>query len=285
MEHKSKNNHKNDNSSVKEHSIDLLSRLYEHGNYKSKYKLRKINKSKNLNESSKEQPKLIFSEEKGNYLLRKLPDDTRTKEVKVPSALHSLIGKRKNAVEPILDAKPGQKNVLKFSSHTQLPLSKESLNIMQNELTSVKLNKLKKQLKNIENNKLINDNKKNNIKIVDNNKKENNDLDLYKKSKEYLKSPFSFIDKLSTTKNDTDEFIYLKAIGPYKLEIIPHHQINPSNYYTMSKKGITHFYENNIDFTPLEQWKREYYLYTKMMNISFFNTFQQWKGFFVGKIY
>jgi len=100
----------------------------------------------------------------------------------------------------------------------------------------------------------------------------------------YQLSPFSFIDKVIANPY-TEEFVYLNPRGPYDLQIVRHDQINPSNYCTMSRAGMTHFYQNETDFTSLDQWEREYYLYTRMMEIDFFKKFRAWKTFYFWKKY
>jgi len=100
----------------------------------------------------------------------------------------------------------------------------------------------------------------------------------------YLQSPFSFIDKALESPY-TEEFVYLNARGPYDLVIVKHDKIDPHNYYTMSRAGVTHFYQQETDFTALDQWEREYFLFTKMMSIPFFKRFRMWKAFYFWKKY
>eukprot|EP00976_Prorocentrum_cordatum_P087605 1186973-Prorocentrum_minimum.AAC.2 len=70
------------------------------------------------------------------------------------------------------------------------------------------------------------------------------------------------------------EFVYLRrfereaAAGmsdPYDLEIVPHSEIKESNFYTMSTTGVTHNYNGAVEFTPLDQWEREYHLYNQYL--------------------
>ena len=98
----------------------------------------------------------------------------------------------------------------------------------------------------------------------------------------YLQSPFSFIDKVIDNPY-TEEFVYLNPEGPYNLSIVKHDQINPRNYYTMSRAGVIHFYENDADFISLNQWEREYFIFTKIMEVPFFRKFRMWKTFFFWK--
>eukprot|EP00741_Cyanophora_paradoxa_P000409 tig00000404_g400.t1 len=100
---------------------------------------------------------------------------------------------------------------------------------------------------------------------------------------------FSFIyDVLSKAKSDT-EFIYLNNVAyhaqkggtwnPYNLEIVPFAKVNQSDYYTISASGVTHFVNGIADYTPLDQWKREQYLFGLIMEIPFFRMYKSWKSF------
>jgi hypothetical protein len=95
----------------------------------------------------------------------------------------------------------------------------------------------------------------------------------------YLRSPFSFIDKVIENPF-TEEFVYLRsADGPYDLEIVSHSQIDRNDYHTMSRAGVTHFYKGDTEFTALDQWEREYFLHTRMMEVNFFKKFRAWKAY------
>jgi dynein heavy chain len=77
--------------------------------------------------------------------------------------------------------------------------------------------------------------------------------------------------------------VYLNPRGPYDLGIVKYDRIDPANYYTMSRAGVTHFFESETEFTSLDQWEREYFLYTKMMEIPFFKKYRKWKAFYIWK--
>jgi dynein heavy chain len=97
----------------------------------------------------------------------------------------------------------------------------------------------------------------------------------------YLRSPFSFIDKVIENPF-TEEFVYLRRISggsSYDLEIVKHSQIEKSDYYTMSRAGVTHFFKGDTEFTLLDQWEREYFLHTRMMEVDFFKKFRIWKAY------
>ena len=80
-----------------------------------------------------------------------------------------------------------------------------------------------------------------------------------------------------------DSFLYLKSVSgsSYDLDIIQHEEIDSSDYYTLSYTGITHFIGANSDFTPLDQFEREHYLFSMISEIHFFNKYWEWKMFFI----
>ncbi|KAH9277041.1 hypothetical protein BASA83_000559 [Batrachochytrium salamandrivorans] len=116
-------------------------------------------------------------------------------------------------------------------------------------------------------------------------------------SKDDPQSPFVFL-KFLTEHPHTKEFIYMtpiktllkpshSAFNPYNLQISEFSEINTRSFegfYTMSSKGVTHF--NNLghgDFTPLQQWTREYHLFHSLLKIPFFSRYRQWKCFTLWK--
>jgi dynein heavy chain len=62
------------------------------------------------------------------------------------------------------------------------------------------------------------------------------------------------------------------------------HDQGLDNYYTMSSKGCTHFWEAQADFSGLEQFERDYFLYTQLMRLRMFRQFRLWKAFKVRHI-
>ncbi|ETV90921.1 hypothetical protein H310_14407 [Aphanomyces invadans] len=69
----------------------------------------------------------------------------------------------------------------------------------------------------------------------------------------------------------------------YDLEVVEHYATNPSNYYTMSKAGITHFTHDSSDFCALDKWELEYQRFTAMRQIPFFQKYRVWKNYNVWK--
>ncbi|XP_071825285.1 dynein axonemal heavy chain 6-like isoform X2 [Apostichopus japonicus] len=67
---------------------------------------------------------------------------------------------------------------------------------------------------------------------------------------------------------------------PYNLKIVAHGNINPSDYCTISAKGVSRVRNNSeADFTELDRWEEEYHYYTKLVQIPLFALFRRWKAF------
>ena len=81
------------------------------------------------------------------------------------------------------------------------------------------------------------------------------------------------------------EFVYLApaqsdavSFNPYDLQIVPHADINQASFYTMSSSGVTHFADGSVEFTPLDQWEREYHLFNQISQLNVFRMYKLWKG-------
>lgn len=48
---------------------------------------------------------------------------------------------------------------------------------------------------------------------------------------------------------------------------------------TISARGIIHFVDNEAYFISLEEWEREYRLYSELRKIKFFKNYRKWKNF------
>ena len=96
---------------------------------------------------------------------------------------------------------------------------------------------------------------------------------------------YSFLNMLREH-YDSLEFVYLAplktnslAYNPYDLEVVNHSDIDESHFYTMSAAGVTHFIDGQAEFTPLDQWEREYHLYNQIITLDVFRQYKLWKGF------
>ena len=47
----------------------------------------------------------------------------------------------------------------------------------------------------------------------------------------------------------------------------------------MSGKGVTHFCDGETNFHSLEGFERDYFLFSKLMNLRLFRQFRLWKAF------
>jgi len=86
---------------------------------------------------------------------------------------------------------------------------------------------------------------------------------------------------------DSTEFVYLRPyrvdetmpINPYHLEIVSHADIDEANFFTLSSFGVTHFINGKPEFSELEQWKREHYLFNAIVKIPVFRQYRTWKTY------
>ncbi|KAG7211515.1 hypothetical protein KM043_010782 [Ampulex compressa] len=67
---------------------------------------------------------------------------------------------------------------------------------------------------------------------------------------------------------------------PYALKVVHYKEVGKT-YMTISTSGVTQYDPNEITFTPLELWEREYRLYLKLIKIRTFAFFRLWKAFYV----
>jgi hypothetical protein len=63
----------------------------------------------------------------------------------------------------------------------------------------------------------------------------------------------------------------------YELELASLEEIDKNFYFTLSREGVTQFYNKVSTFTTLTQWEREYRLFHKIANINFFKVYKRWK--------
>ena len=61
--------------------------------------------------------------------------------------------------------------------------------------------------------------------------------------------------------------------------IVTHNNIQPADYYTISRKGVTRMRNNEAEFTELDRWEQEYKFYTRLVKIPTFAMFRKWKAF------
>lgn len=58
-------------------------------------------------------------------------------------------------------------------------------------------------------------------------------------------------------------------------------EVDKSNFFTMSAKGVLQHIGSEIVFTNLDKWEEEYDMYCRLMDIKTFHNFRTWKGFYV----
>ncbi|CAO2605468.1 hypothetical protein LEMLEM_LOCUS12474, partial [Lemmus lemmus] len=84
-------------------------------------------------------------------------------------------------------------------------------------------------------------------------------------------------------------FLYMISAVPkssieydtYNLKVVSYENINKSDYYTISKKAVTHVYNDDIEFIEIERWEQEYLYHKELTKIPIFSLFRKWKAFSV----
>ncbi|XP_043248669.1 dynein axonemal heavy chain 6 [Colletes gigas] len=101
-----------------------------------------------------------------------------------------------------------------------------------------------------------------------------------------------FVDQLELIQRLRDDpkigFFYMiyavkrssKYFTPYALKVVPYENVGDT-YMTISASGVTKYGPDEMSFTPIEQWEREYIFYLKLMKIKTFALFRKWKTFYV----
>lgn len=69
----------------------------------------------------------------------------------------------------------------------------------------------------------------------------------------------------------------------YDLRVVPAEKADRTEYFTLSKEGVTLFCKDASYFSSLTQWEREYKIFNRMANINFFKLYKRWKAFTVWK--
>ncbi|TYZ68618.1 hypothetical protein PybrP1_002809 [[Pythium] brassicae (nom. inval.)] len=87
-------------------------------------------------------------------------------------------------------------------------------------------------------------------------------------------------DPVSGAAVPRDSFLYLRRVdsNPYSLSLTTHAHIDPDDYYTVSRLGVTHFAHNSSEFMTMEKFERENYLYSLIVK-----RYRVWKRFALWK--
>ncbi|KAG8512932.1 Dynein heavy chain 6, axonemal [Galemys pyrenaicus] len=86
-------------------------------------------------------------------------------------------------------------------------------------------------------------------------------------------------------------FLYMISAVPkssieydtYNLKVVSYENINKSDYYTISKKAVTHICNDDVEFIETERWEQEYLYHRELTKIPIFSLFRKWKAFNVWK--
>lgn len=69
----------------------------------------------------------------------------------------------------------------------------------------------------------------------------------------------------------------------FNLKVVAYENINKNDYYTISKKAVTHIYNDDIEFIEIDRWEQEYLYHRELTKIPIFSLFRKWKAFNVWK--
>ncbi|XP_031370421.1 dynein heavy chain 6, axonemal isoform X2 [Apis dorsata] len=112
----------------------------------------------------------------------------------------------------------------------------------------------------------------------------------YKKEKDF-DAPV-FVDQLELIRQLREDrkigFFYIiyavepssKYFTPYALKVVPYKDVGKI-YMTISANGVTQYSPDEMIFTPIEQWEREYIFYLKLLKLRTFIIFRMWKAFYI----
>jgi hypothetical protein len=64
---------------------------------------------------------------------------------------------------------------------------------------------------------------------------------------------------------------------------VPHSLVEPSNYFTMSSFGVTHFLGGVPSFTDLARWQQERHIFLLLLKIPIFRKYRVWKSLLLWK--
>lgn len=65
--------------------------------------------------------------------------------------------------------------------------------------------------------------------------------------------------------------------------VVSYENINKNDYYTISKKAVTHIYNEDIEYIEIDRWEQEYLYHKELTKIPIFALFRKWKAFNVWK--
>nr|XP_033183004.1 dynein heavy chain 6, axonemal [Bombus vancouverensis nearcticus] len=103
-----------------------------------------------------------------------------------------------------------------------------------------------------------------------------------------------FIDQLELIRQLREDpkvgfFYMIYAVGrsskyftPYALKVVQYKDVGKT-YMTISASGVTQYSPDEMSFTPIEHWEREYIFYLKLLKIRTFIMFRMWKALYVWK--
>ncbi|CAJ1437345.1 unnamed protein product [Effrenium voratum] len=82
------------------------------------------------------------------------------------------------------------------------------------------------------------------------------------------------------TRGSFHEFVYVRQLGPYELELAPFREVDMSSYWTLSPAGLSHYVQGApVTFVPLQRWLNERSSFRALRQLRFFQEFPARKAF------
>uniref|UniRef100_A0A5F8HIF6 Dynein axonemal heavy chain 6 n=1 Tax=Monodelphis domestica TaxID=13616 RepID=A0A5F8HIF6_MONDO len=68
---------------------------------------------------------------------------------------------------------------------------------------------------------------------------------------------------------------------PFNLRVVSYEHVNKNDYYTISKRAVTHTCDGEVEFIELPRWEQEYLYHRELRRVPIFSRFRKWKAFTV----
>ncbi|XP_044515237.1 dynein axonemal heavy chain 6 [Gracilinanus agilis] len=102
-----------------------------------------------------------------------------------------------------------------------------------------------------------------------------------------IKDPLQIIKIISENKHLG--FLYLVPAvptssieyDPFNFRVVSYERVNKNDYYTISKRAVTHTCDGEVEFIELPRWEQEYLYHRELRKVPIFSRFRKWKAFTV----
>ncbi|KEP65299.1 UNVERIFIED_CONTAM: ATPase family associated with various cellular activities (AAA) domain-containing protein [Hammondia hammondi] len=89
--------------------------------------------------------------------------------------------------------------------------------------------------------------------------------------------PRDFVEFIRSHRSLTDEFCYMNRTGAYSYRIVPFAEKNPTDFLTLSSRGVAHYREGETEFHSLQAWEQDQEKFRRIISIPFFSNYHKWR--------